>query len=56
MSGVLLVLPSSWDSSGLTAADASNLLRLEQQLLSAPAVVPVFFAKETASLADAVSR
>jgi hypothetical protein len=51
---VLLVLPSTWDSSGLSAADANNLLRLEQQLLSAPAAVPVFFAKETDALADAV--
>jgi hypothetical protein len=55
LSGVLLVLPSSSDSSGLSAADARNLQRLEQQLLSAPAAVPVFFAKETAGLADAVS-
>jgi hypothetical protein len=51
---VLLVLPSSWDSSGLSAADAHNLLRLEQQLLAAPAAVPVFFAKEIDALADAV--
>jgi hypothetical protein len=54
LSGVLLVLPSSWDSSGLSAADANNLLQLEQQLLSDPAAVPVFFAKETDALADAV--
>ncbi|KAF6263185.1 hypothetical protein COO60DRAFT_512412 [Scenedesmus sp. NREL 46B-D3] len=56
LSGVLLVLPSSWDSSWLPAADASNLLRLEQQLLSAPAAVPVFFARETAALADVVAE
>ncbi|WIA08335.1 hypothetical protein OEZ85_007776 [Tetradesmus obliquus] len=56
LSCVLLVLPSSWDSSGMPAADASNLLRLEQQLLAAPAQVPVFFAKETAALADAVAE
>eukprot|EP00775_Hariotina_reticulata_P004240 gene4240-4490_t len=51
LSGVVVLLP---DGTTLTAADASGLLQLEEQLLAGPTVVPVFLAPATKDLSDAV--